>query len=84
MAKAILCPICNGKGGFIPDTNLPCNGCSGKGWVEVAEDDLIPLLHPPYPGTPYYPFYYPSPQYPGFFLSPGAVGRTECMYGAYR
>lgn len=66
MAKAVKCPICDGRGGFIPDTNLPCNGCSGKGWVEVAED-LLPYSPP----QPFFGPYYPSPQYPGYFYPPG-------------
>ncbi len=45
--KAVLCPVCNGKGvvyvivgsGAYPTTI--CRGCNGKGWVEVAEDRAI-------------------------------------------
>ena len=46
--KAVLCPVCNGSGekrvyplkassAYFPST-VRCNGCEGKGWVEVAED----------------------------------------------
>ena len=45
MAKAIKCPVCEGKG-KIPDPltmsatatiEVVCHGCGGKGWVEVSE-----------------------------------------------
>lgn len=35
MAKAVLCPVCNGEGEF---KTRPCHGCDGKGWVQVRED----------------------------------------------
>ena len=41
MAKAVLCPICGGKG-KIPNPDptasveITCRGCGGKGWVEVS------------------------------------------------
>jgi DnaJ-class molecular chaperone len=40
--KAVKCPICNGTGEKEPHPNyssnkVTCNGCNGKGWVEVAE-----------------------------------------------
>ena len=48
MAKAVLCPVCNGSGELytpLPDSSTliggqyeRCHGCDGKGWVEVAED----------------------------------------------
>lgn len=52
MAKAVICPICNGTGGWIPPppegssmvitTPFLCHGCAGKGWVEVTEDAPCP------------------------------------------
>lgn len=77
MAKAVLCPVCKGVGQVnggssdIPEW-FSCHGCpGGRGWVEVADDGdgLIPLPHPPYPGTPF--LYYSSPQYPGYFYPAG-------------
>lgn len=51
MARAVLCPICNGKG-KVPkdypnhsDEEKTCHGCGGKGWVEVSD----PYYAPPYP-----------------------------------
>jgi DnaJ-class molecular chaperone len=47
--KAELCPVCQGKGGAIPNwdcwdykTLVRCHGCGGRGWVEVSEDVKIP------------------------------------------
>jgi DnaJ-class molecular chaperone len=46
MAKAVICPICGGKGKIPTDsgwlsTSVPepkiCHGCGGRGWVEVSE-----------------------------------------------
>jgi len=54
--KAVLCPVCLGKG-RIPDesspgttspVSKPCHGCGGRGWVEVHED----YNYPPYPHPP--------------------------------
>lgn len=46
MAKAVLCPVCIGKG-LIMDINAnstqptkTCHGCNGKGWVEVSNEPL--------------------------------------------
>ena len=42
--KAVLCPVCNGKGriygGYESGTEPleTCHGCGGKGWVEVHEE----------------------------------------------
>ena len=43
MARAVLCPVCQGKGviygpaplGTAFDTQ--CHGCAGKGWVEIVD-----------------------------------------------
>ena len=40
MSKAQLCPVCLGTGkkhGTETVTGLTCNGCNGKGWVEVQD-----------------------------------------------
>jgi len=45
MAKAVICPICHGKGKIkredvsTTDDNKwkVCHGCGGRGWVEVSE-----------------------------------------------
>lgn len=58
MAKAVLCPVCNGVGkvsaGFynrggdcqfwVSGTTNPevCRSCNGKGWVEVSDSDYNP------------------------------------------
>ena len=67
--KAVLCPICNGKGTLCDHgVNTPlalhptcptCHGCGGKGWVEVSEE--LPINYPCQPYYPYYPYY---PTYP--------------------
>jgi len=46
--KAVLCPLCNGRGTIFSSQNLgsssatlyevPCHGCHGCGWVTVPED----------------------------------------------
>lgn len=44
MARAVLCPVCNGSGKLPPTSDTSdatprvCHGCGGKGWVEVGED----------------------------------------------
>ncbi len=47
MAKAVLCPVCQGSGVVAERTDLgatliyntkTCHGCYGRGWVEVSED----------------------------------------------
>jgi len=47
MAKAVTCPVCDGKGtvsnmGYNGHTStlteITCHGCGGKGWVEVSDD----------------------------------------------
>ena len=52
--KAVLCPICNGKGEVTPNwdswdhrTLVKCHGCDGKGWVEITEGES---QWKPYPG----------------------------------
>jgi len=52
MAKAVLCPVCNGSGKqYEPPPQessaatgnfFDCHGCGGKGWVEVSESDYNP------------------------------------------
>jgi len=43
MAKAVICPICHGKGKIkredvsTADEWKTCHGCGGRGWVEVTE-----------------------------------------------
>jgi hypothetical protein len=66
--KAQLCPVCNGSGkltieGSITDTSISwpryntCHGCSGKGWVEVSDEQ--PYINPIYPVYPCYPLTLP-------------------------
>jgi len=45
LAKAVICPVCNGRGTIVYTTattagnyEVTCHGCGGKGWVEVSED----------------------------------------------
>lgn len=48
MAKAVICPVCSGKGMIreYPELGYAtisyhdniCHGCGGKGWVEVASN----------------------------------------------
>jgi hypothetical protein len=46
--KAVLCPVCSGKGKVVNDNcstsqgsyQETCHGCWGKGWVEVCEDNF--------------------------------------------
>ena len=45
--KAVLCPVCNGKGTTksidpTETSEYKCHGCGGKGWVEVSE--ALPLF----------------------------------------
>jgi len=47
MARAVICPVCLGKGtvkkkvgmsGWTPKyKEVTCHGCGGKGWVEVSD-----------------------------------------------
>jgi len=68
--KAVLCPVCSGKGSiFTPDTystgggeTKVCHGCAGKGWVEVHEDIAIPGYYPCY-YIPHYPWHRPYNPY---------------------
>jgi len=48
MAKAVICPVCGGRGRVLPpvlynDENEGkiCHGCSGRGWVEVSEYEWL-------------------------------------------
>ena len=51
MAKAVKCPVCEGKGvvygiaetGAMPTTK--CHGCLGKGWVEVGTSNVNPTVN---------------------------------------
>lgn len=67
MAHAQICPVCGGKGkipkgGNTTDAAIEtfCNGCSGKGWVEVQDAPVVfpsshycpYALHCPYPAIP--------------------------------
>jgi len=54
MAHAEKCPICYGSGKAHTDYKVeivgePCHGCGGRGWVEVADEVVMP-----------YPETYPS------------------------
>ena len=46
--KAVLCPICNGKGvvwGGFESGGVPCHGCAewgSKGWLLVPEQEDLP------------------------------------------
>ena len=56
MAKAVTCPVCYGSGRVPNDVGVgadkkPCHGCGGNGWVEVAEDSLLPYITVPYDPT---------------------------------
>ena len=49
--KAVLCPVCEGKGKLnlwnynnFSLSQEKCYGCDGKGWVEVKEDKPIDLV----------------------------------------
>ena len=45
MARAVICPVCGGKGAIEESepytTTSPykrtCHGCGGRGWVEVGD-----------------------------------------------
>lgn len=43
MRRAVICPVCLGKGKNLPDeittsaVKIICHGCNGKGWVEVGD-----------------------------------------------
>jgi len=54
--KAVLCPVCNGKGKLGPQEDFsdyyerPCHGCAGwgsKGWLLIPEQENLPM---PYGG----------------------------------
>ena len=58
--KAVICPVCWGKGVIkdVTDEGMEdktCHGCNGKGWVEVGEN---------YPYIPPCPYPHPSEQVP--------------------
>ena len=59
--KAVLCPICNGRGKIEDNSTsanllVTCHGCRGKGWVEVQEYYGY-YYYPSYPYYPTYPIY---------------------------
>ena len=69
MAKAVICPVCNGSGKLTVrqdytyqttsannNVEVMCHGCGGKGWVEVAEDYVPYVPYQPY--VPYVPYPY--------------------------
>ncbi len=61
--KAVICPVCKGNGVLL-EGQMVCNGCSGKGWVEVHEE-LTPSL-PIYTWTTTDIWYYPITVTPTF------------------
>lgn len=71
MAHSEICPVCKGKG-KVPLTedswdDKTCNGCSGKGWVVVPDDKVLPIPYPyPIYPEPYYPPYKPYIWYLGY------------------
>jgi hypothetical protein len=74
MAKAVLCPVCNGTGTILktPMDNstsgatyhATCHGCGGKGWVEVA-DEVAPYQ----PYTPWWEYQPYPPNSPVWCIS---------------
>lgn len=60
MAHAERCPICFGKGTIPVDdytgATKVCHGCGGKGWVEVSDSPIYPVLprNPEYPLVPWW------------------------------
>ena len=44
MARAEICPVCDGEGYALNRAKLRmlCHGCDGKGWVEVGKCDDCP------------------------------------------
>ena len=64
MAHSEVCPICKGKGTVVKDVgggigkeDLPCHGCSGKGWITIQDGNI--QWYPSYP-------VYPQPIYPHY------------------
>lgn len=50
MSKAVLCPVCNGRGTIKDDNGVTtlekkCHGCYGRGWVTVPEE---PVTYKPF------------------------------------
>jgi len=49
--KAVLCPVCNGRGKVPPEGHYTgttdvwptCHGCGGRGWVTVPEYAFLPI-----------------------------------------
>ena len=50
MTHVEICPICHGKGVLEPDGRY-CNGCGGRGWIEV--NDYYPYSYI-YTNVPHY------------------------------
>lgn len=53
MARAVLCPVCEGSGHAQPPDYftdmVDCHGCGGKGWVQVDDTPPRPYWPPPAP-----------------------------------
>lgn len=47
--KAVICPVCLGKG--VVDEKK-CRGCDGKGWVSVPDEHYYPFYPPPWHPSP--------------------------------
>lgn len=61
MAKAVICPVCDGKGKIRDDkTNtaqeITCHGCFGRGWVEVSDHCGCSPPKPWGPSPDWYPW----------------------------
>ena len=99
--KSEICPVCLGKGKIEKSLEevygsrnrmKTCNGCEGKGWIEVHEDTPIPSWPDvlPWPGTitwpthiTWGPSYSSCPNCGRDRNSPGGTGCGREHYGTY-
>ena len=64
MMHAEKCPVCGGSGKLVVSTDttttvpltVPCQGCGGRGWVEVQDTADVPLGH----GISWFPMEFPK------------------------
>ena len=37
-ARAVICPVCGGKGKY---KGKICHGCNGRGWVTIYDEEVV-------------------------------------------
>ncbi len=76
MTHAETCPVCGGKGkiqelGSTAVDNKICQGCDGKGWVSVQDNNVPSWLYEPCPPVFRKPVEFGFPQIAGTEIEHG-------------